>query len=958
MPTGRGNINATVQWRDQFNQTHTYQGPNVAVTIVNPPKVTVATGYSPLESFSPNGDGSEDTQLIYYCVSKPATVTFRVKNSGGTVVRTLENVVAHTQSDTCNSIYAYNRTITWNGKDTSGTTVPNGTYTYEITATDTSGSVATTTHQTAVDTRVPGVLISPATGDTLAGVVRMAFDPTDGVEIEQLYVNYNPGGTYYIYAPSPDGVWRTSTFAGLLTQGDTSVTWQVQWFDQFGARHNWSGPTFEVTVDKTAIPLSLTASTTTGPAPLATTFTLSASEPNAQPLTYTLNFGDGQSASGTLTAPFDPITIDHTYATPGDFSAVAEVDNGDFGVAQKTVVITAEAPPNTEPTATLSLTPETGTAPVAVTATVGGSDADIDDELTYTLNWGDGSATQTGSLPTAAKTHTYTGAGVYAVRLEVDDGQETDVEYRNVTVGLSEPLAAVAGDELTATVGQPVEFDGSASRPLIGIQTYSWNFGDGSAPVATAQASHTFSSVGEKTVTLTVTSGMSTSTDTVTVDVLPVPVQTGLRLTVTGDGSPLSGADTAVITADGTRFRAATNASGVARLDHLPDGTYTAYAYKSGFKPGTGSVTVSGGSGTATIDLASGQIAQTELTSRRLTYEEIIDAGIDPNDPQNQNVFEFEVHLMFGEIPLSFSGYTSDGGFHHPVLTGGGGGGCSSLCTSVGGDVVYPRYESVEGHPTITWMIIPGSAKWLKEFFEVQMLVTNLADESFTFENGLASLAELPDGLSLAPTEEPQDLVQSLDDIPGGATQGASWIVRGDEEGYYTLSADYNASLEPIGAAVRLEAQTEQDALHVWGGSALEMTVDVDDHADKQRPYRVELSLENVSDTPVYNPEIELKFDGKLNYIYQPKERFVRGIDVIMPGETFETGEYRLVPSIDGTLLLDASFVKKTAGNVDVASTIISHPATPLGSSARAHLLPRGRRCAPRLGPRPGSDVV
>ncbi len=131
---------------------------------------------------------------------------------------------------------------------------------------------------------------------------------------------------------------------------------------------------------------------------------------------------------------------------------------------------------------------------------------------------------------------------------------------------------------------------------------------------------------------------------------------------------------------------------------------------------------------------------------------------------------------------------------------------------------------------------------------------------------------------------------------------------------------------------MRLHAATETDALHVWGGSALEMTVDVDDRADTGVPYRLRVGLTNVStDAPVYNPEVELLTTNKLNFIFQPKERFAQGTDVIEPGETFWTDDYRLVSAITGTLDLSQSFVKKTAGNVDVASTIVSHPATPLG---------------------------
>ena len=83
------------------------------------------------------------------------------------------------------------------------------------------------------------------------------------------------------------------------------------------------------------------------------------------------------------------------------------------------------------------------------------------------------------ALPVAPIAHTYTGAGLYTTRLEVSDGRRTAVVTGSVTVGLSEPLTARAGDDRSATVGAAVAFDGAASRPLIGIETYSWDFGDG-----------------------------------------------------------------------------------------------------------------------------------------------------------------------------------------------------------------------------------------------------------------------------------------------------------------------------------------------------------------------------------------------------------------------------------------------------------------------------------------------
>ena len=326
---------------------------------------------------------------------------------------------------------------------------------------------------------------------------------------------------------------------------------------------------------------------------------------------------------------------------------------------------------------------------------------------------------------------------------------------------------------------------------------------------------------------------------------------------------------------------------------------------------------VADGSGHADLILESGAVAQTSLTATPLTAQEAQAAGIDPNDPGNQNVYEFEIHLAFEAEEITFSGYTTSGnGFYQPSWPGG--------CASVGGYSVCPTLRYVSNQPTIVWMVIPGKAKWLKEFFDVRLIVSNLASPLFTFQHGKATVGDLPAGLSLAPTAVPQARVQDVPDIPGGESRAVSWIVRGDVEGFYTLGARYTGTLEPIGATLRLDAATSPDSLHVWGASAIEMTVDTDDVATLGYPYRVRVGLKNVADVPVYNPEVQLLESGRLNYIYQPREQLSQGTGAIQPGETFWMCDHRLIPEFTGTLDPSGSFGKQVPGAIDVTSKISS----------------------------------
>ncbi len=79
----------------------------------------------------------------------------------------------------------------------------------------------------------------------------------------------------------------------------------------------------------------------------------------------------------------------------------------------------------------------------------------------------------------------------------------------------NDPPVALGDGPYLGVVGSPVTLDGSASSDPEGAAlTFTWNFGDGSAPVTTQQAiiNHTYASAGTFTVTLVVNDGQLNST--------------------------------------------------------------------------------------------------------------------------------------------------------------------------------------------------------------------------------------------------------------------------------------------------------------------------------------------------------------------------------------------------------------------------------------------------------------
>jgi hypothetical protein len=98
--------------------------------------------------------------------------------------------------------------------------------------------------------------------------------------------------------------------------------------------------------------------------------------------------------------------------------------------------------------------------------------------------------------------------GVFNGNLVVTDGLgATHTETFQITVTDIDPVAN-AGGPYVADQGEPIRFDASRSRSVNPaadpIQSYSWNWGDGTAPTAGAVANHTFTAQGAYNVVLTV----------------------------------------------------------------------------------------------------------------------------------------------------------------------------------------------------------------------------------------------------------------------------------------------------------------------------------------------------------------------------------------------------------------------------------------------------------------------
>lgn len=172
----------------------------------------------------------------------------------------------------------------------------------------------------------------------------------------------------------------------------------------------------------------------------------------------TWSFGDGGSGSG--------LTASHTYSTAGTYTAKLTVidDDGLFG--EDTVAIQALAP-NVAPTANVTATPISGTAPLLVTLD-GSASWDSDGSIAkYSWNFGDGTAAALG----AVVQHTYQKAGTNTATLTVTDNRGGTSTRSVVIKATAAPLQAMRVQSIALTTSKNTQGTVATAKVLVTTTT-------------------------------------------------------------------------------------------------------------------------------------------------------------------------------------------------------------------------------------------------------------------------------------------------------------------------------------------------------------------------------------------------------------------------------------------------------------------------------------------------------
>lgn len=155
---------------------------------------------------SPNGDGSKDTTTASASAVYPSNWTLTIRDAFNTTVRT------YTAINT-------SMTLTWDGKDGTGTVVPDGTYTYRIEAesTETAFAALPVTGTVVVDTTSPVAQITAPTANAVLYSAVPVTGTASDVNMDTRNVEYGPA--------AGAGPWNLISSATTSVSNGTLATW-------------------------------------------------------------------------------------------------------------------------------------------------------------------------------------------------------------------------------------------------------------------------------------------------------------------------------------------------------------------------------------------------------------------------------------------------------------------------------------------------------------------------------------------------------------------------------------------------------------------------------------------------------------------------------------------------------------------------------------------------------------
>ena len=454
---------------------------------------------------------------------------------------------------------------------------------------------------------------------------------------------------------------------------------------------------------------------------------------------------------------------------------------------------------------------------------------DFDFYRLYRKSDSDSKYTCIGDTKTASyKDTTVTPEKMYLYKVEVYDksgnfSSSSTAYVRPGNVDTIKPVINIP-EVVYGVAGNEIELDGSECTDNVRISLYTWTI-DGKYDKFGVKTAVKFDEPGTYPVKLRVEDAAENFAEAEFSIVVMEKTEYGeMQIDVVDDsGRPIKHAYVYVYSSEKeSEINIRANSEGVANI-LAPLGKNQIAVYKDGYLPVKKEIEINsvGDNEKMRVVLHSGELVTGSLSVHRMSLEEMIEAGIDFNNPSNYHTYTFTIELTFAQEPIPtvieyiyVGGGGGGGGFGGGgfIGGGGGGGGGGSAKLSDGSTVsIKPIVsEDIEEEvPILAYVRTTESISFMKDIYAVDLGVINNATPEFVIKDCYATL-NLPDGLSLAAlTTKKQSLTQSMGDIAGQQKKTITWAVRGDKKGEYSLDANFSGTLMPFNAPVYANFKTE-----------------------------------------------------------------------------------------------------------------------------------------------------
>ena len=482
------------------------------------------------------------------------------------------------------------------------------------------------------------------------------------------------------------------------------------------------------------------------------------------------------------------------------------------------------------------------------------------------------------------------GAVSYVYRVEAVDSSGNVASRETEAVALpdrSKPVARLECDAVME-VGKEYLFDASLSRDDEAVVGYRIDFGDGSF-AEERRPVHRYAATGTYTVTLTVWDAQGNEAGvTKSVNVRERTEIGTVRITVVDEsGNPVPYAPVYFDLGAPEQTVRSTDQSGSVQFSAAA-GRHTVGCViaDNEWLPVKKEVTVVAGQTTGLqMTLVHQTMIEGEFEIHRMTLEEIEAAGIDVSLPENQHQISIDIHLTYGEAVINtsirYNAYTNTWPIPDPIIihdsngrkheitpipipipvpdpdpNGGGGGG--------GGGGGWGSSDD-EPQLAVAFLDVPIEASFLKEFFNVNLFIINNASVDFRMVDNVVSL-HVPDGMTLMDeSTASESMVVNIPEIRGQSQQTISWILRGDREGEYPITADYVGTLDEFNVPITTRFES-REPIKVYGLSGMKLIAEFNNNIYFDGFY-FNLSLENISDIDYYLPSIGVADDMISTYL-------------------------------------------------------------------------------------------